>query len=216
VSRSLSPIPAALAALLLAACTAIPTAPATPTGTSTPRASVLPSASITPTGSITPTESLERTGSVEPTPSSEPTSGLGPFTCGSIITLPAAGTGQPATTEVRTGLHPGYDRLVFEYAGGRRPGLTIEAATPPFMLDPSGLPLTVKGARFVRIRLDGIVVGYAGATSFAPGGPFLVDVERQGEYEGQQSWIVGLTAGACPRAFGLTGPSRWVVDFGSP
>ena len=117
---------------------------------------------------------------------------------------------------MRVGLHPGYDRLVFEYAGGLRPQFTINPVVPPFTRDPSGLPLTVQGTQFARIRLDGIVVGYKGATSLKPGGPFIVDVERQGEYEGQQSWIVGLTAGACPRVFGLAGPSRWVVDFGRP
>ena len=198
------------AASLVAACTATPTPPPAttvspaPTGTvtapATATSSPVPSATATPTASTSP----------------EPTDALGPFVCGSPITMAAVGTGQGVTTSVRVGLHPGYDRLVFEYAGGRRPQFIIDVVTPPFSLDPSGLPLAVEGTRFMRIRLDGIVVGYAGATSFKPGGPFIVDVERLGEYEGQQSWIVGLAAGACPRVFGLTGPSRWVVDFGRP
>ena len=192
-------IAAALATALLAACTATPTssAPSSPTPTPTATASA-PSPS--------PTSG--------PTISAEPTDALGPFACSLPITMPAVGTDQAATTDVRTGLHSGYDRLVFEYAGNRRPQLTISVVTPPFSLDPSGLSLTVQGAQFVRIRLDGIVVGYAGARSFKPGGPFIVDVERQGEYEGQQSWIVGLATGVCPRILGLSGPSRWVVDFG--
>lgn len=193
---------AGMAVLFLVACTASPRPASSPTATPT----ATPTQTATSTSTATPTA----------TTSVEPTDALGPFVCGSTISLPALGAAQAATTDVRAGLHPGYDRLVFEYAGGRRPQLTIDAVVPPFSLDPSGLPLTVQGARFVRIRLDGIVVGYAGATSLKPGGPFMADVERQAEFEGQQSWIVGLAAGVCPRVFGLTGPSRWVVDFGRP
>ncbi len=203
---------AALAALLLIACTTAPTSP--PTATPSPTPTTIVTAPATPTP--TPTTSPTATAVAPPSASVEPTDALGPFICDATIVHPAVGADQAATTDVRVGLHPGYDRLVFEYAGGRRPQFTSNPVVPPFTLDPSGLPLTVQGARFVRIRLEGIVVGYAGATSFKPGGPFITDVERQGESEGQQSWIVGLTTGSCPRVFGLAGPSRWVVDFGRP
>jgi len=201
---------AGLAVSLLIGCTTAPTT--SPTATPNPTPTTTATAQSTPM----PTPTFTATATATPSASAEPTDALGPYVCGTTISLPAVGTGQAATTDVRTGLHPGYDRLVFEYAGGRRPQLTITVVAPPFSLDPSGLPLTVQGTQFVRIRLDGIVVGYTGATSFKPGGPFITDVKRQGEYEGQQSWIVGLAAGVCPRVLGLTGPSRWVVDFGRP
>ncbi len=197
---------AIVTAVLLAACSATPTP--SPIASGSP-----PSA---PTATATATTAATPTPSVPPTASAEPTDALGPFVCTLPMTMPAVGTAHGATTDVRVGLHPGYDRLVFEYAGGQRPQLTIDTVTPPFSLDPSGLPLTVQGVQFVRIRLDGVVVGYAGAMSLKPGGPAITDVERQGEYEGQQSWIVGLATGVCPRVLGLTGPSRWVVDFGRP
>lgn len=203
---------AAFAASLLFSCTATPTPSPTATPSPTPTTIVIASATPTPAATTTPAT----TAVAPPTSSAEPTDALGPFICNATIVLPAVGTAQATTTDVRAGLHPGYDRLVFEYAGERRPQFTINPVVPPFTLDPSGLPLTVQGAQFARIRLDGIVVGYSGATSFRPGGPFITDVERQGEAEGQQSWIVGLTTGACPRVLGLSGPSRWVVDFGRP
>lgn len=207
MSRHMSLV-AALVASLLVACSASPTTSPTAAPTPTPQPTATATATPTPTPTTAPTAS--------PTASVQASDALGPFICDATVSLPAVGTGQATTTAVRTGLQAGYDRLVFEYAGTLRPQFTINPVVPPFMLDPSGLPLTVQGAQFARIRLDGIVVGYEGATSFKPGGPFIVDVERQGEFEGQQSWIVGLTTGACPRVFGLTAPSRWVVDFGRP
>ena len=207
MSRHVSLV-AALVASLLVACSAGPTPTPTAAPTPTPQPTATATATLTPTPTTAPTAS--------PTASARASDGLGPFICDATVTLPAVGTGQATTTAVRVGLQSGYDRLVFEYAGTLRPQFTINPTFPPFVHDPSGLPLTVQGAQFARIRLDGIVVGYQGATSFKPGGPFIVDVERQGESEGQQSWIVGLTTGACPRVFGLTGPSRWVVDFGRP
>jgi hypothetical protein len=197
---------AVVTAVLLLACTASPTPSPIASASHTPG----------PTATASATTAATLTATASAIASAEPTDALGPFVCSLPITMPAVGAGQGATTDVRVGLHPGYDRLVFEYAGDRRPQLTVDAVTPPFSLDPSGLPLTVLGAQFVRIRLDGIVVGYTGATSLKPGGPAITDVERQGEYEGQQSWIVGLATGVCPRVLGLTGPSRWVVDFGRP
>jgi hypothetical protein len=211
MSRHMSLV-AALVALLLVACTASPTPAPTAPATPTPGPTATATATPTPTPTTTPTA----TPPAQPTSSAEPTAALGPFICDATIVLPAVGSGQATTTAVRVGLQPGYDRLVFAYAGTQRPQFTVNPVVPPFTLDPSGLPLTVQGAQFARIRLDGIVVGYKGATSFKPGGPFITDVERQGESEGEQSWIVGLATGACPRVFGLTGPSRWVVDFGRP
>ena len=207
MSRHMSLV-AAIVALLLVACTASPTPTPTPAATPTTGPTATATATPVPTATIAPTTT--------PTASAQATDALGPFICDATIVLPAVGTVQATTTAVRVGLQSGYDRLVFAYAGTPRPQFTVNPVVPPFTLDPSGKPLTVQGAQFARIRLDGIVVGYKGATSFKPGGPFIVDVERQGESEGEQSWIVGLTTGACPRVFGLTGPSRWVVDFGRP
>ena len=207
MSRHMSLV-AAVVGSLLVACTASPTESPTAPPTPTPQATATATATLTPAPPTAPTAS--------PTASVQASDALGPFICDATISLPAVGTAQATTTAVRVGLQTGYDRLVFEYAGSLRPQLTVNPAFPPFTHDPSGLPLTVQGAQFARVFLDGIVVGYKGATSFKPDGPFIVDVERQGESEGQQTWIVGLTTGACPRVFGLTGPSRWVVDFGRP
>ena len=185
--RSLS---AALVASLLVACTATPTPPPAASPTPTPAPTETATAILTPPPTTTPTAT--------PTGSVRPTDALGPFICDATIVLPAVGTGQATTTAVRVGLQPGYDRLVFAYAGALRPQFTVNPVVPPFALDPSGLPLTVQGTQFARIRLDGIVVGYKGATSFRPGGPFIVDVERQGELEGEQSLDRGPHGGRLP------------------
>ncbi len=113
---------------------------------------------------------------------------------------------------VRVGQHPDYDRIVFEYGGATLPGLRIEQVSPPFTLDPSGLPLTVNGASFVRLRLEPVAQAYTGPTSFAVGYPFLKDLERQSDFEGIQAWIAGFGAPVCVRVFTLGSPTRLVID----
>ena len=95
------------------------------------------------------------------------------------------------------------------------PAVRIERVQPPFTHDPSGLPLRVKGDSFVRIRLDGVAQTYAGAVDFVLAGPEVIEMAREGDYEGVQSWIVGLHGPACVRVSELRSPARLVIDIGS-
>lgn len=175
--------------------------------------------SPTPTGSPPGSPSPTATGSPSASPtasaSPEPTDALGPFTCDLPVNRPgtAAGATQADPSAVRVGTHDGYDRIVFEYRGAVLPTLTIETAAPPFRHDPSDLPMTVSGSAFLRIKLDGVAMGYSGTTDFAPGYPALVELARQGDFEGVQSWIAGLTKTSCVRVLQLTGPARLVIDI---
>ena len=171
---------------------------------------------VSPSGSpaASPSPSVSSTPSPSTTASAEPTDALGPFTCDLPVTRPgtAAGANQAAPSAVRVGTHQGYDRIVFEYSGSVVPTLTIAIATPPFKHDPSDLPMTVTGSAFLRIQLDGVTMGYAGATDFRPGYPTLVELAQQGDFEGVQSWIAGLTKTSCVRVLQLTSPARLVID----
>jgi len=186
---------------------------ASPTGSTavvSPTAS--PSATPTQTPSATPTPSVTPPVTASP----EPTDALGPFTCSLPLTRAgtAAGAQQGDPTDVRVGTHDGYDRIVFEYSGSATPTLTIETVQPPFTHDPSDLPMTVAGSAFLRIKLEGVLMGgYTGATDFKPNYPALVELAQQGDFEGIQTWIVGLTKTSCVRVIQLNDPTRLVIDI---
>ena len=123
-------------------------------------------------------------------------------------------------TDVRVGTDDGYDRIVFQFRGGI-PEYAIEAATPPFMADPSGLPLAVDGSAFVRIALRGGTAqtetgasSYSGPRNFHVTFPTLVNLVEAGDFEAVSSWYAGLSHSACLRVSTLTAPDRLVIDVG--
>jgi len=200
--------------LLIASCTG-PGSSVSPPGasyspgpsTGPPPASAIPSG----TGTASPASSGP---SAAATPSGSSLTG---FACGLPVTVAgtASGPNQARPTTVRLGSHAGYDRIVFEYLGTTMPAVRIERVQPPFTHDPSGLPLRVKGDSFVRIRLDGVAPTYTGAVDFVLAGPEVIEMVRQGDYEGVQSWIVGLHRPACVRISELRSPARLVIDIAS-
>lgn len=169
----------------------------------------------TPSGSAGPSPSGSPAGSPSPAASPSPSDTLGAFTCGYPFTLAgtASGPTQAEPTTVRVGTHAGYDRIAFEYGSATLPTVSIEPVSPPFTHDPSGLPMTVAGSSFLRIRLEGVAMGYAGPTDLRLDGTTLVELAREGDYEGIQTWIVGLKGPACIRVFTLAGPDRLVIDL---
>ena len=197
--------PAALvmAAALLGGCMA-----ATP-GSSSPTP-----ATGAPTSSVTATPSTPLA-SDEPIPSDE----LGAFSC-DLPVVDVATVERANITDVRIGTHAGYDRVVFEFAGGL-PEITLEPATPPFTHDPSGMPVDVMGSSFLRLTmragtkqtLEG-TSSYDGPTEFDPGFPTLVDLVEGGDFEAVSTWYLGLTRESCVRVLSLTddGAARLVID----
>ena len=149
--------------------------------------------------------------------------GVASFTCNLPINRAASGNG-PAPgglarpTTARVAGQTGFDRIDFEYSGAALPSLSITSVTPPFTTDPAGAPLAVTGKVFLGMvfhNVPGIVSGYSGPTRFKPGLPVLTDLESNGDFEGVQSWVVGLSGQACIRVFTLTGPTRLVIDLES-
>lgn len=121
---------------------------------------------------------------------------------------------------MRVGTQSGYDRIVFEFIEDGTPEFRIEAAEPPFSMDPSGMPMAVNGSAFLQIILNGgTKVGddgsptYTGATEFGPGFDQLVDLIERGDFEAINNWYVGMAGEGCLRAFVLSDPSRIVIDL---
>lgn len=236
-----TPVVLAIAASLVAACTGSATPAPTPSGTAAPTSA--PSATAVPSGSEGPDPSAIFTIA----PSGGPTSA--PSTPGATATAAATAAPEPSPSgafacaypyeraatrtdpvalvrDVRVGAHDTYDRIVFEFLGAGVPRLRIERATPPFVKDPSGLPLTVAGSSFLHIVLMGASgAGYAtangqpsysGATTFNAGYARLTSLVQAGDFEGITSWYAGLTGPMCYSILELGSPARLAIDLRAP
>jgi hypothetical protein len=180
-----------------------------------------PSETASPATSAEPPPSGEPSASVQPSAEPSPSSDLPPFTCDLPITLGAVGSDfHPLVTQdIRVGTHDGYDRIVFEYDGGT-PSLELDVAQPPYVRDPSGLPLTVAGSPVYRITLTGATKydmesgeqPYQGPTDFEPGFAQIVQFVEFGDFEATHNWYLGVNGGECVRVFQLADPSRIVID----
>ncbi len=184
--------------------------------------SVSPSPSAEPSASDKPTP--KPTGPAEPSakPSAEPSGPEPAFTCGQPIHLDAVGSDfHPLiVADIRLGTHDGYDRIVFEYVDEGSPYLDIEADEPPFVKDPSGLPLEVAGDPHFRLIFGGAAKydsetgeqPYSGPVDFEPGYPQIAQFVEAGDFEASHSWYLGTNGSDCLRAFYLTEPGRIVID----
>jgi hypothetical protein len=194
-----------LAVVLMGGCASLGGSPST-SGVASESGSI--AASVLPIASAAASESIVP----------EPSGDLGEFTC----TLPVSDPGtvtRAQITALRVGTHEDYDRITFEFDSGI-PEYRIEAATPPFFADPSGLPLEVAGSAFWKIVLiggtkvtpDGVVT-YGGPNDFTPGFDALVALKEGGDFEALSTWYAGLADTSCIRVMTLTGPKRLVIDI---
>ena len=95
--------------------------------------------------------------------------------------------------------YPGYDRLVFEFAGGRPRSATVRWARD-LRLDPSHRKAHVQGDAFLRVRFQGALAHDPDppmASTFGPARrafalPNVAHVVLLGDYEGEVSLGVGL------------------------
>lgn len=140
---------------------------------------------------------------------------------------PASGTGTDAepsadalltVTALRTGTHPGYDRVVVELEGTGTPGWHVERA-PVAVEDPTGDTVDLGGEGVLVLYLTGL--GYPQDTGVAelapgtraPGGTVVTAVELTGTFEGQTQVFLGLTDPQAPYEVSLLrDPLRVVVD----
>jgi hypothetical protein len=134
-------------------------------------------------------------------------------------------TGQALLTDVRVGTHPGYDRVVLEFVSRQAPTneastYEIAPATPPYVQDGSGLPMTIRGDRVLGIVLRGATAAtldgrsaYSGSRDFVTQFPALNEFKSRGDFEAVSSWLAGLNQSGCVRTQVLAAPTRLVIDF---
>jgi hypothetical protein len=132
---------------------------------------------------------------------------------GSVVPVPPLA----AVTTVRAGRHPGFDRFVIEFAGsGPVPRFEVTPqASPQFVVDPSGQPVTLLGRAgvLVVVRDASLHDGFRGPTDLRPGLPVLREARAVGDFEGVVRWGLGVSRPSCARVFTLASPARLVVDL---
>ena len=205
----------ALALVAIIALAGCQPAASSPAGRGSASASASSSASPEPSATQEPTVAPTSSPTAAP---SEPTENLPPFACAPSVTI-AKTTDRAQITDVRVATHPGYDRVVFEFAFGI-PQTVIEGVLPPFYKDPSGLPLDVAGTAFLKVTMNhaskvtpGGGITYNGPTDFKPGFDQLRQLVESGDFEAVSNWYLGLDPGGCIRVLTLAAPSRLVIDI---
>jgi hypothetical protein len=121
--------------------------------------------------------------------------------------------GTPTATDVRTGVNPGFNRVVFQFAGPV-PEFFAEYVPANQLVATRGSVVPVNGSYFLRVRFKG-----TNASASAPAGlstptfAELRQVKRVDNFEGQLVYGVGVAHRNAFRFFALTDPSRAVLDI---
>jgi hypothetical protein len=104
-----------------------------------------------------------------------------------------------------------------------QPTIGLGFVQPPFSMAGSGQPVTVAGARFLKIRMAGMVVArptgdpvYAGERDLRLVGGTIPQAVMVDESEGVVTWIVGLVGTGCPTVTrDAVGGERLVLELAS-
>src|SRR3954447_12539576 len=126
-----------------------------------------------------------------------------------------AGEGAPTLTDVRSGHHDCFDRLVVDVAGSPGVGYRVQYV-PEVVSDPKGDVVPLRGAADLQVLL------FSGDTRLGNGselvrttGPTVLQVASAGSSGGQTGLGVGVRAHLPFRVFTLAGPGsggRVVID----
>jgi hypothetical protein len=145
----------------------------------------------------------------------------GPATASSYGTAPVVvhhPNHYPKITNLRIGEHQSFDRVVIDMQG-KMAGYNVRFVKQ-LTYDGSGLPVPLKGKRFVSVVLNPASAHdnngnglYQGPTLQQYGLPSLRGVAFTGDFEGYVSFGISLTHKAPFRVSELTNPTRLVIDF---
>ena len=131
---------------------------------------------------------------------------------------PACSESGSYLTAIRVGAHAAYDRVVFEFSGGK-PTYSIDRVGTVYA-DPKGTPVALAGQSFLRVVFHGASAvckasqsnTYTGPSTLTPSYPQLLVVSTAGDFEGYLSFGIGLAARGPYHVSTLTNPYRVVID----
>jgi hypothetical protein len=133
-----------------------------------------------------------------------------------LAATPAGAQSTPTLVDVRTGRHPGFDRVVFEFRGGL-PDHRI-AYVDQLVEDGSGRPVSVAGAADLQVVFQGADAHRGDGTPsvarrrFSPGLAAVKEVAQVGDFEAVVTYGIGLDRRRPITVSTLSGPSRLVID----
>jgi hypothetical protein len=134
---------------------------------------------------------------------------------------PADATLTPVLTGIRTGLHPGFDRVVLDMAGPQ-PAATAYQYADELTQDPTGEIVWLTGADFVAVVVHGAAAHddqynptYFGPEKFRTRNlTNVMAVALTGDFEAVLSIGIGTRHRSWVRVFTLSAPTRVVIDVG--
>jgi hypothetical protein len=165
-------------------------------------------------GIVTPSTSPAPAQSPSPSPNPTPSP---QFICGASSAF--SGTNPPLSAlidDVRTGTHPGYDRLTIEFENGQPGSIEIRPqANTNFITDPKGDTVRLAGQVGLKVVIHtaDAHTSYTGPTDMKTGYAGLMEVRQVGDFEGYVSYGLGLAKPGCYQAVILTNPVRLVIDI---
>lgn len=134
---------------------------------------------------------------------------------------PADATLTPVLTGIRTGLHPGFDRIVLDMSGPQAMTTTY-SYTDELIEDPTGEIFWLTGADFVAVVVHGAAAhDDSGNTTYLGPDRFrtrnltnVMAVAVTGDFEATLSIGIGTRHRSWVRVFTLGAPTRVVIDVG--
>lgn len=214
-------VTAVVAASVLAGCSDDPDdalVDPTATGTAT---SAVPEDTEPPPSPQTADDTEQDDPPSEPAPSDDETSVPFPASTAADTSEPSSGAAL-TVTDVRIGVHDGYDRVVLDLGGTGTPGWRAEYVDAAIQ-DGSGTELALAGDAVLEIDVSGTAypmdsgqTEYPGPDRIETNGTASVAEVRYGHvFEGVTQVFVGVDAEHPFRVFSLTDPTRVVIDVRS-
>jgi hypothetical protein len=162
-----------------------------------------------------PTPGASSTPSPSPSTSATPDSNLPPFVCTASSISYAQAPAVVFVDALRTGTHPGYDRLTVEFNNGQPASVDLRTQSgTTFTQSASGQTLRLAGSNGILVVIHGadLHTSYNGSTDIKTGYATLVEVRQVEDFEGTVQLGLGVSGATCYRAFIMSNPTRLVID----
>jgi hypothetical protein len=120
--------------------------------------------------------------------------------------------------EIRTGRHPDFDRVVFEFENNQIPGYHVEYIDRPVRTCGAGRIVDISGYGFLFVRLmPAQSHNDAGeptlrAQEFVPRLPVIKELKQLCDFEADVQWVLGLSSPNRYRVLELYNPARVIID----
>ena len=121
--------------------------------------------------------------------------------------------------DVRLGRHAGYDRIVFEFRRNAMPGYHIEYVDKPAYRCGSGEAVWLAGDGWLSVRFDATQAHDDQGHSTIDYRERVVDfsilreVQNTCDFEGEMTWVLGVSSPNHYRVLELKQPTRLVLDI---